>query len=180
MSTTASLDLRLFLWWDGLPPGRGASMREMMREMNASDPQVIRVTLTRIRQGKVRDPSRQGGRLRPLPIRHNPADDLYYNLGKVTPDLVAQQVPGQILTSVVAELLNRVITIENAMGPGLTISADTFLSDQDLRQLLAQLPMEGAWRVHEMTLMIARARQLLALMEARNGGQFPPPSQPGS
>ena len=174
MPARPSLDLRLFFWWDNLPPGRGVTMDDMLEAMGAGDAQTIRISLTRIRQGKVKDPSRRNGFLRPVPIRYNAADRRYYNLEKVTPDLVAQQVPAQVLTSVVSQILNRVLTLDSAIGHGLVLSAQNFLSDDDLRQLLAQLPLEGAWRVHETTLRIAQARQLLALAEARNGGQLPP------
>ena len=116
MSTQLSLDAQLFFWWDSLPPGRGVTMREMLSITGVSDPQAIRNALVRLRKGEVRDPS-SSQNLRPKPIRYNTDDQHYYDLSKVTPDLVASQVPGLILVETVKELLNRVITLESAMGP---------------------------------------------------------------
>lgn len=170
-----SLDAQLFFWWESLPPGRGVTMAEMCRVMSVNDPQLIRNSLVRLRKGIVRDPSSPGV-LQPKPVRYNTADANYYDLSRVTPDLVASQVPGQIIAQTVSELLNRALTLESALG-GLALSAQQLLSHDDLRALIAQLPTETAWRVHDTFLRIAQARQLLALEEVRRQA-LPDPNNP--
>lgn len=179
MPTQLSLDAQLFFWWDSLAPGRGATMDEMLSITGVTDPQIIRNALVRLRKGEVRDPS-SSGTLRPRPIRYNTADQRYYDLSKVTPDLVASQVPGRVLAEAVKELLTRAITLESAIGAdGLAISAEQYLSDPELRQLISQLPIPTAWRVHEIVLRIAQARQILAIEDARRAaGQLPAPTTP--
>lgn len=150
-------------------------MNEMCRVMGVHDPQLIRNSLVRLRKGNVRDPSSRG-LLQPKPVRYNAADANYYDLSRVTPDLVASQVPGQIIAKTVSELLNRALTLESALG-GLALSAQQLLSHDDLRALIAQLPTETAWRVHDTFLRIAQARQLIALEDVRRQA-LPDPNDP--
>lgn len=166
-----SLDAQLFFWWDSLPPGRGVTMSEMCQILGVADPQMIRNSLVRLRKGIVRDPSSKG-RLQPKPIRYNTADAKYYDLMHSTPNTVAAQIPGNILAETVKELLVRALTLENALG-GLALSAQQYLDHDDLRALIAQLPTDIMWRVHDTFLRIAQARQLLALEEARRGQALP-------
>lgn len=177
MQGQLSLDAQLFFWWDSLPPGRGSTMDEMQSTTGVTDPQIIRNALVRLRRGKVKDPS-SSGRLRPRPIRYNTRDGRYYDLSRVTPELVASQVPGMVLADIVKQLLTRAITLESAMGPdGLALSAEQYLSDPELRELIGQLPIRDAWKVHGVVVHITEARQLLAIEEARHtAGQLPGPT----
>ena len=169
---TASLDVRLFFWWDSLPPGRAVTMSEMVTAMGVSDPQAIRNALTRLRKGRGRDPSSKG-HLRPLPVRHNAGDSRYYDLSKVTGDNVAAQIPARILSDQFREILTRALTVQSAMGRGgLAVSAEQYLGDDDLRKLIGQIKVEEAWQVHGTFLEIAKARDLLDVASLR--GLFPP------
>ena len=168
----APLDVRLHLFWrgsltrdrGGLPPGRGVAMEEMVSAMSVGDPQVIRASLTRLRQGRVRNPADRGTYLPPLPVRWNSRDRLYYDLGSMTPEAVAAQIPGGVLSGAVGDLLTRVATIRSSVGQdGLADSADRLLSDADTRELIRQIPREEIWEVQDHLQAISRARELLAL-----------------
>ena len=87
-----SLDAQLFFWWDSLPPGRGVTMTEMCQVMGVVDPQAIRNSLVRIRQGRVKDPS-STSKLSPKPVRHNAADGKYYDLMHSTPIRLQRRCP---------------------------------------------------------------------------------------
>jgi hypothetical protein len=180
MQTQLSLDAQLFFWWDSLLPGHGATMGEMQSITGVADPQSIRNALVRLRKGEVKDPSSSKETLRRRPIRYNTKDRRYYDLSRVTGNLVASQVPGMILAEAVRELVTRAITLESAMGAdGLALSAEEYLSDPELRELIGQLPIRDAWKVHEIIFHITQARQLLAIEEARRmGGQLPGPTTP--
>lgn len=172
----ASRDFRLFSYWVGLPPGRGVTMNEMMEAMDVIDPQAIRSSLTRLRKGRVPDPSRPGTYLRPLPVRWNAPDTLYYDLSNVSGDLVAAQVPGSILSGAFGQLLSRIATLESAMGSdGLVRSAERLLDDDETRMLIQQIPLGEIWGVQDRLLRIARARELLELQQG--GG---PQALPGA
>ena len=172
----ASLDLRLFLWWHALAPGTGVSMDEMLDAMDVYEAQVIRNSLTRLRKGRVRDPS-SDGYLVPKPISFNSATRMYYDLSKVTPETVAAQVPGQILAEHISQLLTRAMTLESALGRhGLALSASQYLEHDDIRGLIAQLPVETMWNAHDVIQELARARQLLAVEEARRPQASLPPN----
>ena len=175
-SRPASLDFRLFSYWVNLPPGRGVTMGEMMGAVDASDPQIIRSSLTRLRKGQVSDPSHPGSQLRPLPIRWNPANRKYYDVSNVNPEAVAARIPGQIFTGAFGELLSRVTTLDSSMGTdGLVRSAQHLLDDIHTRELIRQLPLSDIWQIHATVLRIAQARQLLELQSARSGGALPTP-----
>ena len=64
----------------------------------------------------VTDPEHPGNLLRPLQVRWNSSTRLYYDLGKVTEDNVAAQVPGIILSGNFRELFTRAVTLQGAMG----------------------------------------------------------------
>lgn len=173
----ASLDFRLFQYWVNLPPGRGVRMSEMMEAVDASDPQIIRSSLTRLRKGEVPDPSRPGHPLRALPIRWNSTDKKYYDMSSVNPDVVRAMVPGQIFSGAFGELMSRVATLDSAMGQdGLVRSAQQLLDDVHTRELIRQLPLEDIWRIHATVLSIGQARQLLELESARTGRKLPTPT----
>ncbi len=172
----ASLDFRLFQYWVGLPPGRGVQMSEMVEAVDASDPQIIRASLTRLRKGQVPDPSRPGRRLRTLPIRWNSTDRKYYDMSSVNQEAVRAMIPNQILSGAFSELLSRVTTLDNAMGQdGLVRSAQNLLDDAHTRELIRQLPLEDIWRIHARVLAIGQARQLLEIQSAHTDGALPAP-----
>lgn len=174
----ASLDFRLFQYWVGLPSGRGVRMREMMEAVDASDPQIIRSSLTRLRKGEIPDPSRPGSQLRALPIRWNSTDRKYYDMSSVNQETVMSMIPGQIFSGAFGELMSRVATLDSAMGQdGLVRSAaQHLLDDVHTRELIRQLPLEQIWRIHATVLRIGQARQLLELQSARTGGTLPTPT----
>ena len=176
MTRAASLNVRLYLWWTNVvPDGRGMSMDEMMDAMDVADSQTIRVALTRLRQGRVRNPAESGAYFPPLPVRWNAGNRLYYDLSSMTPEAVAAQVPGGILAGTIGELLNRVATIESSLGrDGLVASAERLLGDVDTRALILQIPLEEIWAVQDHLQAIGRARELLALPPG--GGREPLPS----
>ena len=172
----ASLDVRLFFWWDALPPGTAVTMNEMLDAMHVNDAQTIRSSLTRLRKGGVRDPSGEG-HLVPKPIRFDWASHRYYDLSKSTPDTVAAQVPGRILAERMAELLTRALTLESALGSdGLALSASQYLANDDIKELIRQLPTEAMWNVHGVIQELAKARQLLAIEEATRQQESLPPN----
>lgn len=159
-----SLAFQLFTWWQTVPPGIGVSMDQMLVAMDVADPQSIRQVLTQIRKGRVPDPSMAGAYLRPLPVRHNAADGLYYDLSSVSGDAVAATIPGTILENQFRELFTRVFTLDNSMGTdGLVRSAHELLDYGDIRRLIAQLPLARVWQVQDLVGQIARARQLLEI-----------------
>ena len=163
-----SLDFRLFSFWIGLPPGTGVTMDEMMAAVGATDPQIIRISLSRLRQGKAADPSVRGGRLRPLPVRWNSSDRKYYDLSNLSPDAVDAQIPGLVLSGAMAQLLTRASTLNSSLGEdGLIRSADQWLQDKDIRKLLEQVPLAEIWQVQDHLREIARARELLSLPPKR-------------
>lgn len=169
----APLDVRLFFYWENVPPGMGVTMRDMMSAMAVTDPQAIRSSLVRLRRGRVPHPT-EPGHLRVKPVRWNSRDRRYYDLSRVTPDAVAAQVPGSILTTAFATLLTRAATLDSSMGEeGLVRSAQQLLDDDDTRRLIAQLPLPTIWQVHATVLRIAQARQLFELNAA--GGGLPLP-----
>lgn len=181
-SRPASLDFRLFSYWANLPSGRAVTMDDMMEAVDASDPQVIRSSLTRLRRGQVPDPSRPGqvpdpsrpgDYLRPLPIRWNPQDRNYYDMSNISRDAVSAMIPGQILSGAFEELLTRVSTLDSSMNQDGLVRAAHLLGDRHIRDLIAQLPLREIWRIHNTVLGIAQARQLLELQEARSRGSLP-------
>ena len=165
LNRPASLDLRLFLWWDALPPGTGATMAEMQEAMDVDSPQLISNALTRLRRGNLKDPSSDGFLVR-KPIRYDTTTRKYYDLSKITPDKVAAQVPGSILGDQVSQLLTRALTLQSALGTeGLALSASQYLEHDDIRELLAQLPTEKMWDAHGVLQELAKARHLLMVEE---------------
>ena len=172
----APLDVRLHLYWRNLPHGHGVTLDEMVSAMDAADGQAIRASLTRLRKGRVPDPSGTTKYLPPLPVRWNSRDRKYYDLSRVTGDIVAQQIPAGVMSGAVAQLLTRVATLHGSIG-GLEESAQHLLSDDETKQLLLQIPFEEIWRVQDYLLEIGRARQLL---ELQRGSQTPALPQPHS
>jgi len=172
-SRPASLDFRLFSYWVNLPSGRAVTMDDMMGAVDASDTQVIRSSLTRLRRGQVSDPSRPGDYLRPLPIRWNPQDRNYYDMSNISRDAISAMIPGQILSGAFEELLTRVSTLDSSINQEGLVRAAHLLDDRHTRDLIAQLPLREIWRVHNTVLGIAQARQLLELQEARSRGSLP-------
>jgi len=148
-------------------------MDDMMEAVDASDPQVIRSSLTRLRRGQVPDPSQPGDYLRPLPIRWNPQDRNYYDMSNISRDAISAMIPGQILSGAFEELLTRVSTLDSSMNQDGLVRAAHLLGDRHTRDLIAQLPLREIWRIHNTVLGIAQARQLLELQEARSGGSLP-------
>ena len=164
MARATSLPFNLFAYWQSVPPGVGVSMAEMMQALGVTDTQAIRGALTQLRKGEVPDPAERGRVLRPLPIRYNNADHLYYDFSQMSADAVLQQIPGTILTGSFGQLLTRVTTLDSSMGRnGLAGSAQQLLNDEETRALIRQLPFETIWRAHGVVLQIAQARQLLEL-----------------
>ncbi len=172
-SRPASLDFRLFSYWANLPSGQAVTMDDMMEVVDASDPQVIRSSLTRLRRGQVPDPSRPGDYLRPLPIRWNSQDRNYYDMSNISRDAVSAMIPGQILSGAFEELLTRVSTLDSSMNQEGLVRAAHLLDDRHTRDLIAQLPLREIWRIHNTVLGIAQARQLLELQEAQSRGSLP-------
>lgn len=171
----ASLEVRLFFWWDNLAPGSAVTMQEMMNAMGTTEPQVIRNALVRLRRGLVRDPSSATENLVPRPIRYDQASGRYYDLSKVPPDLVASEIPGRVLTRQISELLHRAFTLEQALGEhGLALSAQQYLQNPDIRHLISQLPTETMWHVVDTVERLARARHLLAIEQATRPQGLPP------
>lgn len=162
-----SLELRLFAYWDEvLPPGYAATMDEMLEAMEISDPQAIRNALVRLRKGRVTDAA--GKRLKAIPVRYHSGKKAYYNFAKVTPENVAENIPEHILSKQIDHILTRAFTLESAMGKdGLALSAQQLLGDNDLKNLISQLPIDLTWQVHGTFLRIAQARQLIALTDAK-------------
>lgn len=175
-SRRASLDFRLFSYWVNLPSGRGVTMGEMMKAVDASEPQIIRSSLTRLRKGKVSDPSRPGSQLRPLPIRWNPADCEYYDMSKFNQEAVAAQIPGRILSGAFGELVNRVATLDSSMGQDGLVRSAQLLDDTHIRDLIGQLPLDQIWQIHATVLKIAQAKQFLELQSVRSGGSLSAPT----
>ena len=161
--TKLSLEQRLFFYWDGLPPGTGVAMEKMMADLGVNDPQYIRNALVRIRKGLVPDPTSQN-RLVPRPIRHDSVTKLYYDLSRATPDLVQSQVPGHIVAQQVGQLLTRALTLVSSLGEeGLALSAQEYLSHEEINDLLNQLPIEKMWEAENAVRELSRAKQLLEI-----------------
>ncbi len=169
-----SLDVQLYLWWDGLPPGTGVTMQEMLVNLGVNEPQAIRNSLTRIRKGRVRDPSADGY-LAPKPVRYDSASRSYYDLSKTTPDVVAAQVPGNILAQQITQLLTRAFTLNEALN-GLALAADQYLEYPEIRALIGQLPLETMRLASTTVQELAWARNLLAIEEVKRE-QLPPGNQ---
>ena len=169
-----SQEAHLFFWWDSQPPGHGATMHEMMQEIGAHDPQIVRNALVKLRKGEVPDPSSRGSTLRPLPIRYSPDHDRYFDLAKVNHDVVASQVPRSVVVSIVKRLLTQALNLESALGKdGLAMSAEQYLDNEDTKELIRQLPMETMWSLHGTTFKITQAKQLLAIEEATRNTALP-------
>lgn len=166
-TNSASLNFRLFDFWVNLPPGSGVSMGDMLDALDVDDPQSIRSTLTRLRKGVVPDPSVPGTNLRPLPVRWNPADGLYYDLSSLPSEAIAAQVPGNILSSAIGQLLVRTTTLQSSMGRDGLVRSAQLLGDADIRSLLIQVPLRDIWRVQDQIQQIGRARQLLELQNGQ-------------
>lgn len=177
-SPSLAFDQQLYFYWDGLPPGTAVTMQDMLEVLGVQDPQRIRQTLTRIRKGEVRDPSSKG-KLVPKPVRFDTRTRKYYDLSKVNPQMVASQVPGSILSTQISELLTRALTLSSSVGDdGLALSAEQYLQDDQIKELILQLPTEKMWQVHGTVLELAKARHLLALRAGPDQGQLPPQSGP--
>ena len=162
-----SLDQRLFFYWDGLPIGTGVTMGEMVDAMGVIDPQHIRNALVRIRKGEVGDPT-SNGRLVLRPIRYDSLTRRYYDLSKATPDLVRRQVPGHIVAQQVGQLLTRALTLMNSLGEhGLALSAQEYLSHDEIRDLLTQLPIDKMWQAENAIRELSRARQIIAIRDSK-------------
>jgi hypothetical protein len=164
-SRPAPLGVRLYFYWQNLPPGRGVSLMEMVTAMGTTDPQAIRSSLTRLRKGGVPNPASMSADdryLAPLPVRWNSRDRKYYDLSRVTGEVIAAQVPGNVMSSAIAQLLTRAATLRGSMD-GFAQSARTLLSDPETTQLLLQIRFEEIWRVQDYLVEIGRARQLLEL-----------------
>lgn len=160
-----SLPRDLYTYWTVVAPGVGVSMREMILATETSDPQQVRSALTQLRKGRVPDPEAPGEHLPILAVRYNQPDQLYYDLGRLSGDAVAQQVPGNIFAHQMAELLTRVITLNDSIGPrGMLKSAD-LLANNEIREMVGQFPLEAVHRVEDVVRELGRARQLLALGE---------------
>ena len=173
-----TFDQQLYFFWDEVLPGTGITMEDMMEALGVQDTQRIRQSLTRIRKGEVRDPS-SNGTLVPKPVRYDSGTKKYYDLSKVNPQLVASQVPGSILSNQISEMLTRAITLSSTVGEdGLALSAEQYLQDDQIRELILQLPSEKMWQVHDTVLELAKARQLLALQPGPDQGQLPPQGGP--
>lgn len=171
----ASLDFRLYSFWRNLPPGTGVTMEEMQDAMDVDDRQLIRMSLTKLRKGKVRDPSGGGRTLQPLPVRWNPRNRRYYDLSRLTTELVAAQVPDHIMSATFSQLMTRCLTIDSAMGAdGFEESAHQLLDDDGIRALIEQLPLPTIWQVQAIVFRIGQARQLLELEERRRDRSLPP------
>lgn len=165
--TNLSLEQRLFFYWDGVPPGTGVTMEQMLSDLEVYDPQYIRNAFVRIRKGEVTDPT-SNGRLVPKPIRYNSVTRRYYDLSKATPDLVQQQVPGQILAQQVGQLLTRALTLMHSLNEnGLALSAQEYLNYDEIRDLLTQLPIDGMWQAENVIRELSRARQLIEIRDAK-------------
>jgi len=169
----ASLDVRLFLYWDNLPPGRGVTMEEMAAAMDVGDYQCIRNSLTRLRKGLVRNPAVHGSYFRPLPVRWNRPDRKYYDFSNISGETVLAQVPHNVLSSAFGDVLTRVATLESSMGSDGMGRVAYLLNSGELRALLAQIPFDEIWRVQDYLQGIARARQLLELQQGDSPPQLP-------
>jgi hypothetical protein len=168
-----SLAFDLFAFWQTVGPGIGVTMTQMMEATNAADAQAVRQALTQLRKGEVPDPSERGRHLRPLPVRYNSGDGMYYDFSNVSSETVAATIPGAILANRFGELFTRVFTLESSIGPdGLVRSAQNLLDHEDIRRLIAQMPLPRIWQVQDMVDQIARARQLLEI-EGRAADALP-------
>jgi len=165
-SRIASLDVRLFLYWENMPPGRGVLMDEMAVAMNVFDNQAIRSSLTRLRKGRVRNPAEPDSCFRPLPIRWNVRDGKYYDLSNISGEAVLAHVPESVLSGAFSSVLTRVATLESSMGSDGMGRVAYLLDNGELRELLRQIPFEEIWRVQDYLQGISRAKHLLELREA--------------
>lgn len=162
-----TIGLRLHTLFANTAPGVGLTMDEILEGLGERDPQRIRQALVDVRKGKVHNPATRE-KLRPLPVVWNSRNKRYYNLAAASSDMVERQIPGQILTRLVNELLTRVLTIGSAMGEDGIVRAAHMLEDRDVRNLLLQVPYNELHRVTQQTLELSNARQLLEI-EGRRG-----------
>ena len=115
-----------------------------------------------MRKGQIPNPAERGTYFAARPVRWNSSDRMYYDLSQVTDDSVMQQIPGEILSQAMGDLITRTGTIHSAVGEdGLYRAARTLLSDQATRALIQQLPLPEIWRAQDQLRLIGRARLLL-------------------
>jgi hypothetical protein len=143
----------LHVYWQNIPGGVGVRMIDMLDATGAADPQQIRAVLTRLRKGYQDFP--------PLAVRYNPADGRYYDMARLNADAIEQHVAGNIFVSQVTNLLTRAMTLRFAIGG--VVDAAALLQHDEIRVLLAQLPVEIVYQVEDTWREIGRARNQLLL-----------------
>ena len=113
------------------------------------------------------DPTSKG-RLVPRPVRYDSVTKRYYDLSKATPDLVRSQVPGHIVAQQVGQLLTRALTLMSSLGEhGLALSAQEYLSHDEISDLLTQLPIEKMWQAENAIRELSRARQIIEIRDSK-------------
>ena len=177
-----SLPNRLFQFWTAMEPGVGNSMQQMLDALSVHypnpRPQAVRSALTALRKGGVIDPSKQERYLPRLFVWHYKPTKLYYDFGRMSPDTVQDQIPGITLENIFRGLLTRAGNLNSTMGQNGVARSRHFLSDDQFREMVNQIPIET---IEQVAGVLAEAVQAkVALLGQQNIQQLPGGTPGGS